>query len=431
MAKLARTVYQMGGGASTAILHGCHPQNTCGDALHGGGTCPAATTPLDVRLNTEGNCARENGTPVTTKMLSMRCRGGGCDALPSHRLERQRPSLTYSGSTGGKYARVGMKSPSAENSDVDEPRSTSNQAVEGAGTAGEEEDARCSSLENDDNGAMSKEEAAIWLNSVPASPASCSNKTDLSDNACGGGEFKPISTMWQSTPTRSRRTSHKVKTALVPDNREETSRHDTTAGVTRDDNKSCSTLSIDTSAKSTSGTAALSRAPNAHCCPASRKPRRDSFGASLQAAINTSSATIPKQLFQTHHGGGDDRSSSGATMAAVNGPQLQLPRSQQRHGAFSGRPTTTLATLRRADQHISDQILQEGFRPEGVHKLTRATAEAKQSQHRQPPSCLEVDQTSTCSSWMNDEEWLKVSLQSNRKCVQLVWFLEKDTPTGA
>lgn len=426
---------------STATLHGYHRESTRGDALHGGGTCAAATARLNVILGSERNCVRENVAPATAKALSVRRRGDDCDDLPGQR--RQRSSLPHSGSTMGNCGQDGVDSPSIFNGCVDEPTSSSNEIVVAATRARrEEENTRCSSLEGGDNRAMTRAEAARWLNSSqPASPSSCSmtdvkylavTTVGLSDSACGGGDNRPISGRWQPTPVRIRgsraadhilggkfpKISDSVETKLVHDSGGEASRsHDTTttADVTRDDDKTCSTLSSLTSAKSTSGAAVLSQAPNACCRPTNgrrsttRKPRRDSFSASLQAAINTSSVTDPKQLFQTHREGGDDRSSSAAT-AATKGPQLQLPRDQQRCGVSTNGPTIKLATLRGTEEQLSGRTLQEGSRPEEVSKQTRATAEAEESRHRQPPSCLEVDQMPPCSSWMNDEEWLQVCL---------------------
>lgn len=429
----------MGGGASTAILHGCHPQNTGGDALHGGGTCTAATARVDARLDREGNCVRKNGTVAAANVFSVRRKQDSIDAVRCQRLgrqrERQRASLPHGGSTVGNYGKHGVDPPSAGHSDVDEPSSTCNRTVESATTSGKDGNARCGSIENDDNGLMTKEEAERWLNSQPVSPASCSmtefkypatTTADLSHRVYCGGDSKPSSSMRLSTPIRSRRSSDTaVETKLVyDDNGGEGSRsHDTSANAPRGDSKPFSNLSIITSEQSTSGATALSLAPNAHCCPAngarsaSRKPRRDSFSASLRAAMNTSSATTPKQLFQTHREGGDGRSPSAATAAAVKGPELTLPRDQQRHNVFPKRSTITLATLRGTDGQRSGRTPQGGSRPEDLNPITRAIADDNVPRHRLPPSCLVVDQTSPCSSGMDDEEWLKVSLQPKLKGV--------------
>lgn len=409
----------MGGAASTATLHGCHGQKTCGDALHGGGTCPAATVRLGGRLYVEKNYVCEQGTAAAAKTLSVRHRGDDCDALPSQTLERQRASLPHGGSNIGKHGQAGIVSPSTAYGDVDEPSSTSNQTVVAATTAGDKKSPRCSSLENDDNGAMIQEEAEKWLKSRPVSPAPCSRTdvkypaattVDPSDGASSSGDNRSISSMWPSTPIRSSRSSGTG---------EEASRsHDTTADVPRNDGKPYSTLSILTSTKSTSGTTPPSLSPNAHCSltngvrSAFREQRRDSFSASLQAAMNTSRVTTPKQLFQTRHEGGGDKSPSEATAAAVKGAELKLPRDQQRRSVFPSRPTITVATLRGTGAQFSSRILRKTSRPENiVSKMSRATADAKVSRHRLSPSSLEVDQTSPCSSEMDDEEWQKVSLQ--------------------
>lgn len=425
-------VYQMGGGASTAILHG--------NASHSRGTCPAATARLNVSFDREGNCIRENGSPAVAKVLAVQRRGDDCDALPKgQRLEQQRSSLPRSGSAIEKYGGEGIDARTAFDSYIDEPTSSSKQTFVAATTAGgEEENARSSSLEDDDSGAMTSAEAARWLNSRPVSPVPCSmtdvgcptvaTVDNISDSACGGGDNRPISGRWPFMPSRSRRCrpNHLLGGKFPKISRkgsgEEASRsNDTTAGVTRDDDKPCSTVSILIPVKSTTGAAALSGSPNAHCCSksevqsTSRKPRRDSFSASLQAAINTSSTAVPKQLFQTHHEGGEDSHSSAATAAAVKRPQLQLPGDQQRCSVFANRPTTALTALRGPDGQLSCRIFQEGSRSEDVNKRTRATAVAKESQHPKPPPCLEIDHTSPCSSWMNDEEWLQVNLQLHER----------------
>lgn len=444
MAKLARTIYPMGGGASTAILHGCHRQNIHEGTLPGGDS-PAATARLDVGLGREGDCVRGNGAPTTSTTMSSvrRRRGDGCHAVSGQRLERQRTSSLHSGSTRERCGRHGIGPSSTLNAIVDESTSSNtNQLVTAATVAeGEEKSTRSSSLENDHNGAMTKAEAARWLDSRQASPVSCSmtdvgcptvTTVDLSDSTCDGG---PISSKWQSTPTcgsgkpghplcgKMPSTSENVETsARVRGNGEHVSRSHGTTSVdgTKYDDKPCRILSTLTAANSTSDEDALSRAPNAYCCPTngvqstSRKPRRDSFSASLQAAINKSSLTLPTQLSQTHREGSDGRSSSAATTAAAKGPQLQLPRNQHRNSAFTNSPTITMATLRGADEQLSGRIHQKGFRPGQANRLTGAIAKTKESQeHRQLPSYVEVNQTS-CSSWMNDEEWLQVCHKPNQ-----------------
>lgn len=402
----------------------------CGDVLRDPSACPGATAQLDVRFDTEGNCVPENGTPAAAEVFSVRRTGDECDALLGQRLDRQRALVLRSDSSIENCDQDGINSSSTIFSGVDE--STSNQAAEAATAAGEEQNARCSSLEDDDN-VVTKEEAEKWLYSRPTSPAL--HPTSMADanpattvellsidSAYNSGGNRPISSMW-STPIGSGRVSDNVETKLAHDSGKEASwSHDTTADVTRDDDRPRGTLSMITSPKSTSGAAALSPAPNAHCRPKNgelstyRKPRRDSFGASLQAAMNTPSVTIPKQFFHAHHEGGDGRSSSASTTTASKGPQL--PRDQQRNVLVS-RPTPTLAALRGTDELPPGQTLQGGSRPEDAIKDTRATAEVKDSHYR-PPPCVEVGQASPCSNWMNDEEWLKVwqGSISQRACQQ-------------
>ena len=214
--------------------------------------------------------------------------------------------------------------------------------------------------------------------------------------------------MWPSTPIRSIRGSSSKIGEEAPRS------HDTRADVPAGDGKPCSNLSILTSTKSTLGPTPVSRAPSAHCCPTngvrrtSRKPRRDSFGASLQAAMTSSSVTSPKQLVLAHHEGGDVRSPSAACTAAVKRPELQLPRDQQRQHAFPSRPAETLATLRGADEQLSGRTPQEGYRPEDAGNLSRANVDPQDSRHRLPPSSPKIDQTSPCLSGMDDEDWLEV-----------------------
>ena len=424
----------MGGGASTAILHGCHPQNTCGNALHDECAYPAATARVNVRLGRERSCVGENGTAAAAKTLSTQGKKDDSDALPCQRLEQQCASLPNGGSTVGIFGQDGVDSPSTVYSDVDDPSSTSNQTIEGATKiAGkEDENAKCCGTDNDDSGPMTKEEAEKWLNSQPMSPTSCSTTeevkcpagatvVDLPRRVSGGGSNRPSSSIRQPTPVRSRRGSDTaVEAKLGHDNGEEGSRsHEASTNVPRGDGKPCSDLSILTSLPSSSGAKDLSRAPNAHCCPTNgvrtnetRKPRRDSFSASLQAARKTSSLTTARQLFRTRHAGGDDRSRPASTTHAVNGPELQLPRDQQRHSVFLNMPTTAFATLLKTNEQLPRRTLQEGSPSEEGVTTTRANTDAKEPRHRLPPPCLETDQTSPCSSGMDDEEWLKVSLQN-------------------
>lgn len=163
-------------------------------------------------------------------------------------------------------------------------------------------------------------------------------------------------------------------------------REKSTEGL-RSDHKSCSVIPILDPAKDVAAATAPSQVPNTRCystCDvrsSPHRPRRDSFGASLQAAITASSLSIPKPLvFQSHV---EER---------------------------TGRPSNAMGLAKgsETDERVPRQKLREGTRLEHKEKGTRQAPGTQLPQNLKPPSRLEVDHAASGSDWMNDEEWLQV-----------------------
>lgn len=330
-----------------------------------------------------------------------------------------------------------------------------NVAVAEMAAAGEEGNTDCSRW-SDDNKAMTEEEVRRWLSSRSTSSASlsprnaeCLTVSTVVGSGCDGGGGDNQSKrgvekmwssrgMWQPKPISSSQVDHvlggtsrrkggnDVECNVVDKETEETSRgyesppagggSKEKAQRERTDDKLRGALPTLASVKSTVKAAALYQASGRYSRPmsgatsCSHKPRRDSFGASLQAAIKTSSLSLPRPLVLTHRREGDNGGSPiVAATTTANGPRLQLPRSQERRRVLDNRPQITLAELLGTRKRVDDRPLQESPHSKDTEKSARWMAtEAALSRHREHTVGLEFGRKSSCPEWMNDEDWQQV-----------------------
>lgn len=324
-------------------------------------------------------------------------------------------------------------------------------ATKAAGTEGNTESSRW----NDENKAMTEEEMRRWLSSRSTSSASLSPRnaewptvTTVGVPGCGygGGDNQskqsvdnkwPSRGMWQLKPRSSFRQDHvfdgmsrrkgggDVECNIVDKETEQATRgYDSPAAgglkakekVERTDDELCGALPTLASVNSTAIASALYRAPGGHsrltsgATSCSNKPRRDSFGASLQAAIKTSSLSLPRPLVLTHRREGDNGGSSiPAATTASKGPRLELPKSKERRRVLTNRPQITLAELPGTTKRVDGRPLEESPQSKYTEKAARrAATEAALSRHREHTVGLEFDQKSPCPDWMNDDDWQQV-----------------------
>jgi len=244
--------------------------------------------------------------------------------------------------------------------------------------------------------------AAAQAPAAPAAPAPATptaTPAERQEKTCSNPGIDDCSTRIRPDriPTRKLpRNNGDMESKLARAQRGKASRmRDMSADGLRNDRKSCSTISTTSEpARDVASTTATSQASDARrysTCNARsspHRPRRDSFGASLQAAISTSSLSIPRPLvFQGHAEEGSSQSSH----------------------------TSRFAKESVTDEQVVRQKLREGTRLE--HKGTREALGTKLPQRLKPPSRLEVDHAAPGSDWMNDEEWLQVCRHGYRSCV--------------
>lgn len=330
-----------------------------------------------------------------------------------------------------------------------------------AATAGGEGDTGCS-LWIEDNRAMSEEETMRrWLSSRSMSSTSCSPKNDkcraaaafdLLGCSCGGDNNKlkqGVDNEWPNqrgmsqpkyTSSGTSRPDHtiggmsqingcgRVECNVVAEDTERTfPEFDAPAAGAlkveggRTDHETRSSFRALTSVKNTAVAAVRPQAPGG-CCRStsgatsySHKPRRDSFGASLQAAIKMSPLSIPRPLFQTHREESDGGPPIAAAAAAAKGPPLEPPWGQQRGRVMANRPEISPTARPGTSGQVAGRSLQgtPSKGSNGAEKVVQAVTGTERSHHREVSVGLEFDQKPPCPDWMNDEEWQQVGREEN------------------
>lgn len=177
-------------------------------------------------------------------------------------------------------------------------------------------------------------------------------------------------------------------------------------------------IALPTLAQEKSGavSAAISQVPNRSCRltrSGRKKPRRDSFSASLLAAQKASSSPVSRPRMRSlpdRCEGAKARSLSIATTATGDALRIILPEVQQKHEAVGNRFTVLLAASQ-ASRKEADDLL---FRERRAHShdsenvgLPQGTA-AVARQHKKASTPLEVGGTTLRSEWIHDEDWLQV-----------------------
>ncbi|CAM9775146.1 unnamed protein product, partial [Ectocarpus sp. 12 AP-2014] len=283
---------------------------------------------------------------------------------------------------------------------------------------------------SDDNTAMTEEEARRWLNSRPTSSASCSSTegarsavamVGLLRNCIARGddaESRPSATAktrgstGRSQPTfdskridpfiggSSTRSGDDDVKRQLEESKGNTSGINTvsTAALAADAVKVGGLLSS-TDSEAGGGLPTVAPAKGRAIAAARRKPRRDSFGASLQAAINASPLSIPRPPLQTlpRHGEDDGVTHpAAAATGAEHEPQHHPPAVRKKYDTYVDMPAISLTTPGTCEKVAGRQ---HGGCAKGVET----------SQHRKPSMHQNFGRMSSCSDWVHDDEWLEVS----------------------
>ncbi|CAM9203302.1 unnamed protein product, partial [Hapterophycus canaliculatus] len=320
----------------------------------------------------------------------------------------------------------------------------------------------------DENKAIKGGELAGWVSSRQISSASCASADrahipraagDLSDCAHGDGSSTPkvsgatntctVSDKRQGTSiSNSSKRDHisggmvskrgKTESKLVEEREEAPEMNGTASPVPGNSAGARGKLSsIDT--KLHDALPSLAQKENRAFCPTrsgkdcSRKPRRDSFSASLQAAQKASSSSVPRPRLQSLRDiceGGKGASPTYTTKAVGQGLRLTLPVVQQRYGVVSNRPAISLAASPVSSKQADDLEIR-GRRAHSEDSRNVGPPRAAASPPREqanPLMRLEMAGTMLSPEWIHDEDWLQVSDdESSSSSPRLSRRLELDT----
>ncbi|CBJ26035.1 Mitogen-activated protein kinase kinase (MAP2K) [Ectocarpus siliculosus] len=275
---------------------------------------------------------------------------------------------------------------------------------------------------------MTEEEATRWLNSRPTSSASCTSMEGARPAVAVGGllrnciarsddaESRPSATATtrgstgRSQPkfdskridpfiggSSTRSGGDDVKRQLE-ESKGNTSRVNTvsTAALAADAVK-VRRLSSSTDSEAGGGLPTVAPAKGRPIAAARRKPRRDSFGASLQAAINASPLSIPRPPLRTLPRHGEDGThAAAAATGAEHEPRHHPPAVRQKYNTYVDMPAISLTTPGTCEKAAGRQ---HGGCATGVE-----TSQCRKRSMRQ-----NIGRMSSCSDWVHDDEWLEVS----------------------
>ncbi|CAM9154766.1 unnamed protein product [Ectocarpus sp. 13 AM-2016] len=283
---------------------------------------------------------------------------------------------------------------------------------------------------SDDNTAMTEEEATRWLNSRPTSSVSCSSTegerpavamVGLPRNCIARGddaESRPSATAktrgstGRSQPqfdskridpfiggSSTRSGGDDVKRQLEGSKGNTPGVNTVSTAALAADAVKVRGLPSSTDSEAGGGLPTVAPAKGRPIAAARRKPRRDSFGASLQAAINASPLSIPRPPLQTlpsrsEYDGGTH--AAAAATGAEHEPQHHPPAVRQKYNTYVDMPAISLTTPGTCE-------IVAGRQHEGC-----ATG-VETSQRRKPSMRQNVGRMSSCSDWVHDDEWLEVS----------------------
>ncbi|CAM9447520.1 unnamed protein product [Ectocarpus fasciculatus] len=285
-------------------------------------------------------------------------------------------------------------------------------------------------LRSDDNTPMTEEEATRWLNSRPTSSASCSSTegarpaaamVGLLRNCIARGDdaescpsataqtrgntgrsqpkfdSKRIDPSFGGSSTRSGGDDVKRQLGEAQGNISEVNSVSTAALAA--DSVKVRGLPLSADSEAGGGLPTVAPAKGRPIAAARRKPRRDSFGASLQAAIKASPLSVPRPPLQTLPRHGEDDGGTHASAAAsgvAHEPRLHPPAARQKYNTYVDMPAISLTAPGTCEQVAGRQ---QGGCTTGVETSHRR----KHSMRRN------VGRTSSCSDWVHDDEWLEVS----------------------
>ncbi|CAM9464144.1 unnamed protein product [Ectocarpus sp. 4 AP-2014] len=285
-------------------------------------------------------------------------------------------------------------------------------------------------LTSDDNTAMTEEEATRWLNSRPTSSGSCSSTegaqptvamvgllrnciargddaesrpsaTAKTRGSTGGSQpkfdSKRIDPFIGGSSTRSG--SDDVKRQLEESKGNTSGVNTVSTAALAADAVKVRGLPSSTDSEAGGGLPTFAPANERPVAAARRTPRRDSFGASLQAAINASPLSIPRPPLQTLPCHGEDDGGTHAAAAATGDehePQHHPPAVRQKYNTYVDMPAISLTTPGTCEKVAGRQ---HGGCATGVET----------SQRRKPSIRQNVGRMSSCSDWVHDDEWLEVS----------------------
>lgn len=160
----------------------------------------------------------------------------------------------------------------------------------------------------------------------------------------------------------------------------------------------------------------------------SRKPRRDSFSASLLAAQRASSLSVPRRRLrslQDQFGGGKDGTPTFATKTAGEAMQLTLPVVRHRYSVVGERPTVSSGASPVSTKQDDALPIRErrAYSQDSENVGLAQDAAAVPRQHKNASARLKVCGTMPCSEWIHDEDWLEVCAETVRTTAGLCFTL--------